>query len=113
VYRRKVVRGVGGYTDFALMEDYLLWAKMIMAGARVANVAEPLVKYRVGAGAYARRGGWGQLRAELAIQRRFRKLRFTTRGQYLRNVAVRGGYRLVPERIRRIAYRMVIATYRR
>jgi hypothetical protein len=26
---------------------------------------------------------------------------------------VRGGYRLVPERIRRIAYRMVIATYRR
>jgi glycosyltransferase involved in cell wall biosynthesis len=113
VYRRSAVRGVGGYTDFALMEDYLLWAKMIMAGARVANVAEPLVKYRVGAGAYARRGGWKQLRAELAIQRRFRRLGFTSRGQCLRNVAVRGGYRLVPERIRRIAYRMVIATYRR
>jgi hypothetical protein len=113
VYRRSVVRGVGGYTDFALMEDYLLWAKMIMAGARVANVAEPLVAYRVGAGAYARRGGWRQLRAELAVQRRFRKLGFTTRGQCLRNVVVRGGYRLVPERVRRIAYRMVIATYRR
>ena len=52
-------------------------------------------------------------RAELAIQRRFRKLRFTSRGQWVRNVVVRGGYRLVPERIRRIAYRMVIATYRR
>jgi glycosyl transferase family 2 len=113
VYRRSVVRGVGGYTDFALMEDYLLWAKIIMSGARVANVAEPLVKYRVGAGAYARRGGWRQLRAELALQRRFRRMRFTTRGQCLRNVVVRGGYRLVPERIRRIAYRMVIATYRR
>jgi hypothetical protein len=113
VYRRAAVRGVGGYTDFALMEDYLLWAKMIVAGARVANVAEPLVKYRVGAGAYARRGGWRQLRAELAIQRRFRRIGFTTRGQFLRNVVVRGGYRLVPERIRRIAYRMVIATYRR
>jgi hypothetical protein len=113
VYRRSKVRGVGGYTDFALMEDYLLWAKMIMAGARVANVAEPLVMYRVGAGAYARRGGLRQLRAELAIQRRFRRIGFTTRGQCLRNVAVRGGYRLVPERIRRIAYRMVIATYRR
>jgi glycosyltransferase involved in cell wall biosynthesis len=113
VYRRSAVRGVGGYTDFALMEDYLLWAKMILAGARVANVAEPLVKYRVGAGAYARRGGWRQLRAELAIQRRFRRLGFTTRAQYLRNVAVRGGYRLVPERIRRTAYRMVVATYRR
>jgi hypothetical protein len=111
LYRREVVRAVGGYTDFALMEDYLLWAKMILAGARVANVAEPLVKYRVGAGAYARRGGLRQLRAELALQRRFRALGFTTRAQYARNVLVRGGYRLVPERVRRLAYRRVIARY--
>ncbi len=112
VYRRELVQSVGGYADFALMEDYLLWAKMIVAGARVANVAEPLVKYRVGAGAYARRGGLAQLRAELAVQRRFRQLGFTTRAQFVRNVAVRGGYRLVPERVRRMAYRTLIATYR-
>lgn len=111
VYRRELVRAVGGYTDFALMEDYLLWAKMIMAGARVANVAEPLVYYRVGAGAYARRGGLGQLRAELAVQRRFRQLGFTTGVQFARNVLMRGGYRLVPERVRRLAYRRVIAPY--
>ena len=65
MYRRDLVLSVGGYTDFARMEDYLLWAKLILAGARVANVAEPLVKYRVGAGAYTRRGGLAQLRAEL------------------------------------------------
>ena len=47
------------------MEDYWLFARMIDAGARVANVAEPLVKYRVGAGAYARRGGWQLLRSEI------------------------------------------------
>lgn len=113
VYRRDLVRAVGGYTDFALMEDYLLWAKMLLAGARVANVAEPLVRYRVGEGAYARRGGRAQLRAELALQWRFRRIRFTTRRQFVRNVIVRGGYRLVPERIRRTAYRRVVATYRR
>jgi glycosyltransferase involved in cell wall biosynthesis len=112
VYRRDLVLAVGGYTDFARMEDYLLWAKLILAGARVANVAEPLVKYRVGAGAYARRGGLEQLRTELEVQRRFRRLGFTTRNQYLRNVAVRAGYRLVPEGLRRAAYRRLIATYR-
>ena len=112
VYRRDLVLAVGGYTDFARMEDYLLWAKLILAGARVANVAEPLVRYRVGAGAYARRGGLEQLRTELEVQRRFRRLGFTTRNQYLRNVAVRGGYRLVPEGLRRAAYRRLIATYR-
>jgi glycosyltransferase involved in cell wall biosynthesis len=111
VYRRELVQAVGGYGAFALMEDYLLWAKLIMIGARVANIAEPLVAYRVGAGAYARRGGWAQLRAELALQWRFRVLGFTTPPQFLRNVAVRGGYRLVPETLRRTAYRRVIATY--
>jgi hypothetical protein len=78
----------------------------------VANVAEPLLRYRVGAGAYARRGGLAQLRTEIALQRKFRAFRFTTRGQFVRNVLVRGGYRLVPERVRRLAYRRVIATYR-
>ncbi|MGE3285560.1 MAG: glycosyltransferase [Pseudonocardia sp.] len=111
VYRRELVRSVGGYGDFAVMEDYLLWARMILAGARVANVAEPLVGYRVGAGAYARRGGWRQLRAELELQRRFREIGFTTPAQFVRNVVVRGGYRLVPEAVRRRAYRRVIANY--
>jgi glycosyltransferase involved in cell wall biosynthesis len=113
LYRRDCVTAVGGYTDFALMEDYLLWAKMIVAGARVANVAEPLVKYRVGDGAYSRRGGMRQLRAEIALQRRFHALGFTTPAQFVRNLVVRGGYRLVPERLRRSAYRLLIATYRR
>jgi hypothetical protein len=67
------------------------------------------VRYRVGAGAYARRGGTGLLRSELALQRRFRDLGLTTRGQYARNVIVRGGYRLVPEALRRTAYRALIA----
>jgi glycosyltransferase involved in cell wall biosynthesis len=109
VYRRSMVQADGGYQDLPLMEDYWLFARMIEAGARVANVAEPLVKYRVGAGAYARRGGWQLLRSEMELQRQFRASGFTTRTQYVRNIAVRGGYRLVPESLRRLAYRRVIA----
>jgi hypothetical protein len=74
-----------------------------------ANLAEPLVHYRVGDGAYARRGGMALLRSELAVQARFRELGLTSRRQYLRNVAVRGGYRLVPERVRKVAYRRLLA----
>ncbi len=109
VYRKSAVLAAGGYTDMALMEDYLLFTRMVAAGARPANIAEPLVYYRVGAGAYARRGGRALFRSEVALQRRFRRLGITTRGQYLRNVAVRGGYRLVPEPLRKIAYRRLIA----
>jgi hypothetical protein len=109
VYRKSSVLAAGGYTDMALMEDYLLFTRMVETGARPANLAEPLVCYRIGAGAYARRGGRRLLRSELALQRRFRMLGITTRRQYLRNVAIRGGYRLVPERLRKVAYRGLIA----
>ncbi len=109
VYRRSAVQAAGGYTDMALMEDYLLFARMVEGGARPANLADPLVCYRVGAGAYARRGGRQLLRSELALQRRFLELGITTRAQYVRNVTLRGGYRLVPEALRRLAYRALIA----
>lgn len=109
VYRKSAVLGAGGYTDMALMEDYLLFTRMVDAGAVPANIAEPLVYYRVGAGAYARRGGRQLLRSELALQRRLHDLGITTRGQYLRNVVVRGGYRLVPETVRKVAYRRLLA----
>ncbi len=110
VYRRTAVQAAGGYRHLALMEDYLLFARMIDRGARVGNVEEPLVLYRVGDGAYGRRGGVALLKSEWALQRRLRGMGFTSRAQFIRNVVVRGGYRLVPERIRTAAYRRIIAT---
>jgi glycosyltransferase involved in cell wall biosynthesis len=109
VYRRQAVENAGGYRHLALMEDYLLFAKMIAQGCSVANVEEPLVLYRVGAGAYGRRGGVALLKSEWLLQRRLREMRFTSRVQFVRNVIVRGGYRLVPEPLRRTAYRRLIA----
>ncbi len=87
------------------MEDYWLFARVIAGGAATANVPEPLVLYRVGAGSYSRRGGTRLLRSELELQRRLRSIGITTPAQGLRNSVVRGGYRLVPEAVRRRAYR--------
>jgi GT2 family glycosyltransferase len=109
VYRKTAVAAAGGYSDLALLEDYLLFTRMVTGGAHPANLADPLVYYRVGEGAYARRGGQALLRSELALQRRFRELGVTTRREYVRNVAVRGGYRLVPEGVRKVAYRRLLA----
>ncbi|MEI5585035.1 MULTISPECIES: glycosyltransferase [unclassified Agromyces] len=109
VYRRSAVERAGGYQPLGLMEDYWLFARMIHAGARVGNLAEPLLMYRVGDGAYARRGGRAQWSSEMQLQRALRRIGFTTRLQYARNVLVRGTYRFVPEPIRRRAYRRLIA----
>jgi hypothetical protein len=91
------------------MEDYALFARMLQNGARAVNVAEPLVYYRVGETAFKRRGGTDLLRSELRLQREFRKNGFTTPAQYLRNVVVRGGYRLIPWWVRRAVYRPILS----
>jgi glycosyltransferase involved in cell wall biosynthesis len=110
VYRRSAVAAAGGYQPLPLMEDYWLFARMLAGGARAANRPEALVKYRVGAGAYDRRGGRALLHAELVLQWRFLRSGFTTLPEFVRNVAVRGVYRLVPGAVRRPVYRTVVAT---
>ncbi|MBG6239534.1 glycosyltransferase involved in cell wall biosynthesis [Mycetocola sp. CAN_C7] len=109
MYRRAAVDRAGGYEDIGLMEDYWLFARMIHSGARVENLPDALLMYRVGAGAYSRRGGRKQFEAELNLQRALRSIGFTTRAQFLRNIAVRGIYRFVPVGIRTVLYRRLIA----
>ena len=111
VYRRTAVLAAGGYGDLPLMEDYALFARMLQTGARAVNVAEPLVYYRVGEDAFKRRGGTDLLRSELRLQREFRRQGFTTSAEYVRNVLVRGGYRLIPWWFRRAVYRPIVAHY--
>jgi len=109
VYRRGAVLAAGGYGDLPMMEDYALFARMLAAGARPVNVAEPLIYYRVGATAFKRRGGAGLLRSELRLQLEFRRLGFTSPAEFARNIAMRGGYRMVPWWFRRALYRPIVA----
>lgn len=107
VYRRDAVLQVGGYEHVNYMEDYWLFARMVHAGVRCMNVCEPLVKYRIGAGAYRRRGGWTLFRSELALQHKLLDAGITHHGHYVRNIVVRGGYRLIPPTLRKLLYHTV------
>lgn len=109
MYRVSTVQRVGGYRPFGKMEDYWLGVRMIAGGARVENIAEPLVRYRVGSGAFARRGGWAEARTEWRLQGELRRMGFVTTGQYLRNVVMKGAYRLMPAWAKRILFRRLIA----
>ena len=107
VLRRSVVARVGGYEHLRHFEDYWLWVRMLAGGARAANVERPLLLYRVGAGAYERRGGWRLVGPEIELQRRMRRIGFTSRARFVRNVVVRGLWRFVPVRLRRRLYGLV------
>ncbi len=109
MFQRSAVERVGGYQPFGKMEDYWLGVRLIHDGARVENLAEPLVKYRVGAGAFARRGGWSEARTEWRLQRELRRMGFITASQYVRNLIVKGVYRLLPAQVKKFVFRRFLA----
>jgi glycosyltransferase involved in cell wall biosynthesis len=104
VFRRSRVLAAGGYPDDRLYEDYALWVKLILAGARFANVEEPLVRARAGPQLASRRGGWRYLSSEIRVHWRFFRSGFIGMGQFLVNALVRGSVRLAPDAVRRWLY---------
>ena len=107
VFRKSAVEAAGEYPGLKQMEDYPLWAAMLMNGAKTANLPQVLVHYRVGAGAFARRGGKTLAASEAQLQRQFLAMGFTTKWQYVRNRILRGPlYRHLPAGLRRIAYHL-------
>ena len=110
VFRKSLVTAAGGYPEHAgRFEDYLLWERLMLRGVTFANVSDVLVLYRVDAGAYERRGGWEMFREEVRLQRRFLCDGFVSAPQFVRNIAVRACYRLIPTGVRRVMYRALVA----
>lgn len=46
LFRQDIVRGIGGYRDRGWAEDYDLWLRLAMAGARFARLPETLLYWR-------------------------------------------------------------------
>lgn len=108
MYRASAIAKVGGYEEFGKMEDYWLGVRLIADGARVENLIEPLVAYRVGAGSFERRGGWAEARTEWRLQGEMRRMGFITRVEYLRNILMKGVYRLLPARAKQVLFRRFV-----
>ena len=104
VFRRDLALDVGGYADLPYMQDYDLFARMLAAGARAENLAEPLVLFDAGDGMLARRGGWRMLPHEWTIQRRLRDAGTIGTALMVRNMVVRGAFRLMPPRLLKRVY---------
>jgi hypothetical protein len=67
--KAEFARVCGGYPNIHLKEDYALWASMLGAGARAANMPEILVHATTGGDMYRRRGGIRYAIAEIALQK--------------------------------------------
>ncbi len=102
--KRSVVLKAGNYPDRLRFEDYEMWVRMLMVGAKLANLAEPLCLFRLSRGTWGRRGGWDFFKREMQFQRVLRQEGFISRREWMRNVAVRAFPRLLPAALIRLGY---------
>jgi glycosyltransferase involved in cell wall biosynthesis len=69
MFKRSDVLEAGNYQDWFWNEDYYLWIRMALAGMKFHNLPETLVRVRVGADMYARRGGKKYFQSEYGLQK--------------------------------------------
>lgn len=65
MFRKSAVLAAGGYRHFPLFEDYYLWIRMLMNGAKFYNIQESLLYFRFSSEMFKRRGGWKYMINEL------------------------------------------------
>lgn len=108
-YKKSVVLSVGGYSGAPnKMEDYWLWIKMINKKVKMDTLQEVLYLMRSDVNVDIRRGGVDFFLNEIALQKEMKRLGIINNYEFIRNVIVKGGFRLVPAFIRGFLYQRII-----
>lgn len=106
MFRKSAVISAGGYNaDFPYFEDYDLWVRMLMNGARACNIGEPLLYMRSSEGMFLRRGGREYGKIMLNFHRSLMERGWTTKKDYLTGAIPHYLVCIMPQFIRKFVYR--------
>jgi len=108
MFRKQAVQAVGGYHHFPFFEDYHLWVRMLMAGAKGRNLEQTLLHMRTGDGMYRRRGGLAYLKCVLRFRWWLLRVGFSGIGGFLKSVVVQTVMCLVPTALRVRVYKYLL-----
>jgi len=97
MYKKSSVLKAGGYQHMLWFEDYYLWVRMMLNGAKFYNIQEALVKMRAGYGQLERRRGFKYAKAEYDFLKELRKIGFLNKIGFYENVLIRIPSRLLPQ----------------
>lgn len=89
VFRKSAVLKAGNYLDLPYMEDYFLWCRMYLSGENFANMPRILVKARIGADMYRRRGGYAYFKSWKKFEDFKLKQNITSRIDYIKTLSMR------------------------
>lgn len=108
IFRKAPVEAVGGYKHFPLFEDWYLWARLMAADYKLANIDQPLVYFRTSPEMYKRRSGWKYSKDSFRFQMELHKLGLITISQAYKSGMMRGLVYLLPNVLRSFIYKKLL-----
>jgi glycosyltransferase involved in cell wall biosynthesis len=107
MYKKSIVDKAGGYKKMLLLEDYYLWGRMILNGAKFYNIQESLVNMRAGYGQLERRGGMNYFISEYRLHKKFLDIKFINYMEFIQNISIRFLIRMLPKAFLKIIYQSI------
>ena len=104
MYKKSAVLKAGNYEHCPLMEDDMLWTRMILSGANCANLDDFLVYARTGSAMVARRGGWDYFKKYKLGKDKIRETGFIGVIDYWKALVPQIAISLMPLGIRRFVF---------
>lgn len=106
-FRKKDVQKVGSYEDVPYFEDYYLWFKLVESKQKVINIDKILVDVCVDNDFVFRRSGFQYVKKEIFFQNLLYSHKYISLAQYIRNILLRGGSRLLPKVLIKAIYSII------
>jgi len=107
-FRKKDILEVGNYQPLLYLEDHYLWSRALVAGKKIENIPDLLVKVRIGNGFYERRGTKKYLKGWKELQNYLYDNKYITCIQKLRNELGMKVMVYCPEWFRKLLYDKVL-----
>lgn len=105
---KQALLDVGGYTPYGNLEDYYLWARLILKNYPVQNLPETLIYMRADKGMYSRRGNVKNLHYFYKLRHYMKSQGALTMGNEIIGDLMMTANITLPNGLRKIIYRKIL-----
>lgn len=107
IFKKSAWEKVNGYQMIKNHVDWWFWARMLNSDVKFNNMDKMLVYVRKDPDQIQRRGGIAYLRTEIVFNNAMLKSKYLTLSRAIMNVIIRMPFRLMPVKLRMIAYSLL------
>lgn len=104
MYKKSSILNAGNYEHCPLMEDDMMWVRLLISGAKCANIDDYLVYARTGTAMIERRGGWKYFLKYRRGRKKILDTGYISRWDYLKTIVVQFWVAMCPKKLRAFVF---------